>query len=599
MSDLVTLRRFAALMVSTLRWRVALVFGVGLVSTLTAGFGLVLLVPLLSLVGVDAGGGSTEPFVAVVRDGLNRFGIAPSPAVLLALNALVLTASAALSRFQSILEPMVYESFNLAQRNRLFEALTRASWRHNVKEHAYDNVHLLTTEIDRLGGAAFGLVHLVSRVLLVTVHLAIAIILSPQLTALVAAAGLLLAAVTFPLTNKARSRGRQVSRAYKELFSSIGEHLSGLKTIKAHGMEESFIREFDDRATEAAEAVVAVSRNEANVGFVLQVGSTLALTIIVWVALGMESVTPAGLIVLLYLFARLVPMLTGLQRGYQSIVSKLSAVELVEAAIARFTVAREERSPGPGPARVARSIELRDVSFAYRAEDGRSVLANIDLTVPVGQTTAIVGPSGSGKSTTADILIGLLAPDSGAFLIDGMALTDADRPAWRQRVSYVSQDIFLFHASVRDNLLIANPAASEADLWDALDAASASFVRDLPAGIDTVLGDRGSSLSGGERQRVALARALLRHPDLLVLDEATSQLDAANEAKVQEAIKGLHGRVTLVVIAHRLSTVRDADTIYVFSEGRVSEKGSWNDLSTRPGSVLRDLAAAQGLVRAD
>jgi len=596
MSDFVTLRRFLGLMITTLRWRLALVFAIGLMSTLTAGIGLVLLVPLLSLVGVDAGGGSTEPFVALVRATLERFGIAPSAAVLLGLNAAILIAAAALTRYQAILEPVTYESFDLAQRTRLFEALTHANWRHSLDEHTYDNVHLLTAEVDRLGRVAHGIVSLMSRVLLVGVHLVVAIILSPLLTALVAVAGLALTLITRPLTNQARVHGSEVSRAYRDLYSVIGEHLSGLKTIKAHGLEDSFIAEFEERAGEAAAAIVGVSRNQADVGFVLQVGSTLALTLIVWVALGMESVTPAGLIVLLYLFARLVPMLTGLQRGYQAIIGNLSAVELVERAIAKFSAAREPRASGPGPARVTRSIELRDVSFDYRSSDGRRVLTDVDLVIPVGKTTAIIGASGSGKSTTADLLIGLLTPDSGAMLLDGEVLDDADRPQWRRRVSYVSQDIFLFHASVRQNLLFADPSATEEQLWSALEAAAATFVRDLPAGIDTVLGDRGSTLSGGERQRVALARALLREPDLLVLDEATSQLDAANELKVQEAIKGLHGSVTLVVIAHRLATVRDADAIHVFAEGRIVESGTWDELAARPGSVLRDLAVAQGLV---
>src|SRR5690606_1060957 len=179
-----------------------------------------------------------------------------------------------------------------------------------------------------------------------------------------------------------------------------------------------------------------------------------------------------------------------------------------------------------------------------------------------------------GKSTLADILIGLLAPSSGSLLIDGHELTDADRRLWRGRISYVSQDIFLFHDSVRRNLLVGRPDASDEQLWGALEAASAAgFVRDLPDGIDTVVGDRGTKVSGGERQRLALARALLREPDMLVLDEATSNLDAVNEARVQEAIRRLHGRVTMVVIAHRLATVRDADAVHVMTDGRLVESG--------------------------
>ena len=595
MADLALLGRFVRHLARTLRWRLVGVFLLGLLSTLTAGVGLVLLVPLLSLVGVQAGGGTTEPFVEIVRGALDRLGVEPTAAALLALNAAVLVAKAALDRYQTIVEPRVYESFNFSERRRLFAAITNARWRHSVNERASDNVHLLTDQVDRMGMAAYGVVGLVTRILMVTLHLAVALVLSPLLTGLVAVAGVLLTALSHPLARLARNRGDEVSDAFQGLYSSISEHLSGLKTIKAHGLEESQVSDFEGRASAAADALVDVVRNQANVGFLLRAGSAVILTFIVWIALGLEHVTPAGLLMLLYLFARLVPMLTSVQRSFQSIVSELSAVERFEQAVARFEAEREAGAKGVSAPRPVHAIELRDVSFGYQEGNDAPVLKDIDLVIPVGRTTAIVGPSGGGKSTLADLLIGLLSPDRGSLSIDGVELSDDQRPAWRRRVSYVSQDIFMFHASVRENLLVAKPDATEEDLWSALEAASAGFVRTLPQGLDTIVGERGVKLSGGERQRLALARALLREPDLLVLDEATSNLDSINEARVQEAIAELHGRVTLVVIAHRLATVKLADAIHVVRDGRIVESGTWSQLERLEGGVLRDLAAAQGL----
>lgn len=611
MADKDLISRFVRLMIATMRWRLALLLALGIVSSLTAGAGLVLMVPLLSLVGVETGGGTTEVFVGYVQGALAAIGVAPSAPVLLTLNAVLLILAAALGRYQAIVEPKIYESFVLSQRLRLFEALTDARWRFVVNERASNNLHLLTREVDRLGSAASRIVSLFTRILKVIVHLGVAILLSPLLTLLVVASGGVLVLISHPLAKLARARGKEVSESYRELYRSINEHLSGLKTVKAHGLEDRAVDDFEQRAVAAADAVVDVSRNDANVSFVLTVGSTLLLTAIVWFALSLSEVTPAGLILLLYLFARLVPMLTGLQSGFQSLMNRLAAVELLDEAVTKFEAEREH-APGGGPAAplasqpedqaaalptaLRKGVELRGVTFDYRAGESRNVLQGVDLSVPVGATVAIVGPSGGGKSTLADLLIGLLAPDTGAVLVDGVELSDALRPAWRQRVAYVSQDVFMFHDSVRRNLLLANPDASDSELREALEAAAATYVYDLPEGLETVIGDRGVKLSGGERQRLALARALLRRPDLLVLDEATSNLDAINEARVQEAIANLHGRVTLVVIAHRLATVRQADVIHVLVAGRVVESGSWGDLSAVQGGALRELAAVQGML---
>ena len=184
-------------------------------------------------------------------------------------------------------------------------------------------------------------------------------------------------------------------------------------------------------------------------------------------------------------------------------------------------------------------------------------LADLNLTIEAGSTTAIVGVSGAGKSTLADLVLGLLRPDRGRVLIDDVALDPAHLPAWREQIGYVAQDTFLFHDTVRANMRWACPEATDADILEAFRQAAADrFVAALPQGLDTVLGDRGMRLSGGERQRLALARALLRKPSLLILDEATSALDSDNERLILQSIQALHGRVAIVIISHRLSTLR-------------------------------------------
>ncbi|HZW27239.1 MAG TPA: ABC transporter transmembrane domain-containing protein, partial [Trueperaceae bacterium] len=291
MQELRAVWRFTLSLARSLGWRFGLVLLVGLVASLTAGVGLLVMVPLLSLVGVDAGGGTTQVLVEQVGVVLDRFGLTLTAPVLLGLNALVLVATAAVSRYQSVLESRVLEDYVLERRRRLFEAITFANWRHLVGGRASNNVHMLTSEADRSASAGGALIGLITRSFLALAHLVVALAIAPLLTVLVVAAGLALAGATAPLTWRARARGREVSQAYKALFSEISDHLGGLKTVKAYGLEGLTTARFEQRSRETADALVGVTRNHANVGFLLQAGSAVLLSGLVLVALGMPQVT--------------------------------------------------------------------------------------------------------------------------------------------------------------------------------------------------------------------------------------------------------------------------------------------------------------------
>ncbi len=195
-------------------------------------------------------------------------------------------------------------------------------------------------------------------------------------------------------------------------------------------------------------------------------------------------------------------------------------------------------------------------------------MKNLSFTILAGSTAALVGASGSGKSTVADLLTGMLIPQKGQVLIDGVPLNSINVHLWRRSIGYVPQDAFLFNASIRDNMLWAYPEAKTEDIWKALHlAAVGDFVAKLPEGLDTVVGDRGVRLSGGERQRIVLARALIKKPSFLILDEATSALDRENEKRIQKAIENLRGQLSILIIAHRFSTIRQADQMIVLDQG--------------------------------
>jgi ATP-binding cassette subfamily C protein len=335
-------------------------------------------------------------------------------------------------------------------------------------------------------------------------------------------------------------------------------------------------------------------RNQAEVSYRFNIGSVLVLSIILYVSLRILSIPTAGVLLLLFLFARVMPKLSSIHQNYQSLIHLMPSFSRVMDLMRHCEEAAEPPDRGDAGIELKHEIGFERASFSYDGEV--PVIHNLDLTIKAGQTTAIVGPSGAGKSTLADLVMGLISPTEGRILVDHQALDPENMRAWRGRMGYVPQEPFLFHDTLKANLLWAKPDATEVEIQEALRLSAAEeFVSAFPKGLETVLGDRGVLVSGGERQRLALARALLRKPSLLILDEATSSLDSENEKRIQNAIEELHGKMTILIISHRLSTIRGADMIYVIEEGRLIESGTWGSMVGKEGSRFRALCQAQGI----
>ncbi|MGH7950207.1 MAG: ABC transporter ATP-binding protein, partial [Candidatus Binataceae bacterium] len=426
-------------------------------------------------------------------------------------------------------------------------------------------------------------------------YVCLAFALSPAMTMLVLLCGAVLTFVMRGRTAIFHERGVEMADASASLYSAATEHVESLKAAKAYGAEARNFAIFSDLSSDSARASIRYVRDQASAQAWFELGSVLITGAVLVFAVRILEVPPASLLILLAMFTRLMPRFLSAHREYRSVVNSLPSFTNIMELEATCVAALEATDESHPSVTMRHEVRLEGARFAY---PGGAVPAvrDVSLAIPVGGTVAIVGPSGAGKSTVVDLIMALISPSTGAVCVDGVALGHRHIRAWREQVGYVAQETYLFHDTIRQNLRWARSDASDDELWRALDtAAAAAFVRALPAGLDTVVGDRGVLLSQGERQRLALARALLRRPALLVLDEATNSLDSDNENRILGAIQALRGEVTVLLVAHRLSTVRWADLIYVIERGAIVESGTWDDLCGRPDGRFRALWEAQSL----
>ncbi|MBC2664413.1 ATP-binding cassette domain-containing protein [Novosphingobium flavum] len=397
--------------------------------------------------------------------------------------------------------------------------------------------------------------------------------------------------------------GRRLSKASRtsqdtiaDIGASVTETLGAIRVVQSFNQEERETARFHatvDRTFQAARRRIAIRAVMTAVVTMLVFGS---ITGLLWqgaigVATGQISggtiaafVVTGGLVA--GAFGALTEVYGDLLRGAGA-ASRLNELLAERPAIA--APARPIALPEPARGQIA----FDRVTFRYPTRPDQPALSEITLKVDPGETVAIVGPSGAGKSTIFQLAQRFYDPQGGTVRLDGVALPSADPDAVRRRIALVPQEAVLFAASARDNLRYGNWEASDEQIWQAARAANAEqFLRDLPEGLDTFLGDNGSRLSGGQRQRVAIARALLRDAPILLLDEATSALDSESERLVQDALDRLMASRTTLVIAHRLATVRQADRIVVMDKGRIVEQGTHEELS-RLGGLYARLASLQ------
>ncbi len=381
------------------------------------------------------------------------------------------------------------------------------------------------------------------------------------------------------LLSRAQHASREAQARFGEVMAASQENLSAQPVIKAFGLEQRAIESYRARLLAVFRAILRVvtlgAVFNASVGMAITIGQLLVLGVGGYLVIE-ESITLGTLVAFVGLLPSFFEPITALATVGQTVQKASGALERVREVLdAPIEIADRPGATPLGP--LAGEIRLERVTFGY--EPGRAVLHELDLAIPAGSHVAIVGPSGSGKSTIVNLLLRFWDPDEGRVLFDGTDLRDTTLASVRGQIALVFQDTFVFDTTVRENIGIGREGASDADIAAAARAARLDdWVESLPAGFDTVLGERGVRMSGGQRQRLALARALLRDPSILVLDEATSALDPQTEREILDTLLTLTRGRTTVSITHRLSLAATADRVLVLEDGRLVEQGSHAEL---------------------
>ncbi len=413
------------------------------------------------------------------------------------------------------------------------------------------------------------------------------LITSPVLTLAVVIAGPLMLVPMLALARRLRKMSRRSQDALADLSAQANEVLGANRTIKSFTREGEEVRRYGQRGDESFDSELSRLRTRAFLVGLLMLLSSLAMIFVLW--WGAQAVFSGAATTgeltqfLIYgvMGAGAVASLADVAGTLQSVAGSTERlVEILDTAPAITSPA----SPIALPAPPLGTVEFRRVSFRYGGEAGAATLSELSFAVEAGSTTALVGASGGGKSTIFALLQRLYDVDGGSVLVDGLDIRQVDIGKLRRRIAVVEQDPTIFSGTVEDNIRFGRPDATRQEVVAAATAALVDeFVSELPDGYATFVGERGVTLSGGQRQRLAIARALLKDAPILLLDEATSALDAGSEQLVQTALKRLQRGRTTLVIAHRLATIRDADTILVLDKGQIIDRGVHDELMARGG----------------
>ena len=462
-----------------------------------------------------------------------------------------------------------------------YQAIFSARWYFFVKEKQGKLLNTFTREISGMGDCLAGTGRLFAEILKLAMYLILLFYISWQVALVGFGFSFLVGIPLLSLGKLTYKFGKKNTSTANDWLSAIQENFSLAKIIIGFSLQKKSENVIKEKCEKHQKATIASQLFTLSISSIYVPLGVLGIIILFYAGKYFSlALSEIGILVVAYM--KIIPIM-------KNIVNEKNVIDMVFPSYEQImNMIKDAKKMNQTSGNIAfkninKSIKIKDISFTY--PNNKPVINNLSLQIKKGQMIAIVGESGSGKSTLIDVIMGFNDPTSGDILIDDTPLKKYDINSYREKIGYVPQGGDLFHASITQNIKWANEKATNEQIQHMCKEAYAdSFIKSFPEGYETLVGDRGIRLSGGQLQRIALARALIRKPEILILDEATSSLDSKSEKNIQEALNTIARKTTIIVIAHRLSTILKADHIFVINHGRVVEEGNYEDLIKLNGS---------------